>query len=72
MLSCFYVLHFQERGDVMPKVMQASKVRVPKTFRIQQETLDSIEELQKKEGLSQGKILDLAIQLLRREKELAQ
>ncbi|BCC80257.1 MULTISPECIES: hypothetical protein [Bacillus cereus group] len=56
----------------MPKIMKASNVRVPKTFRIQQETLDSIEELQKKEGLSQGKILDLAIQLLRREKELAQ
>lgn len=55
----------------MPKVIKASDVRIPKTFRVKQETLDAIELLQKKEGLSQGKILDLAIQLLKKEKEFA-
>jgi uncharacterized protein YoaH (UPF0181 family) len=40
-------------------------------MRIKQETVDAIEMLQKKEGISQGKIIDLAIELLRKQKELA-
>ena len=52
----------------MPKVMKASEVRVPKTFRIKPETLDVIEALQKEVELSQGKIIDLAIKLLAKEK----
>ncbi|WP_161553986.1 hypothetical protein [Priestia megaterium] len=51
----------------MPKVMKASEVRVPKTFRVSPKTLDVIEVLKKKEGLSQSKIIDMAINLLEKE-----
>jgi len=50
--------------------MRASEVRVPKTFRIKQETLEAIEVLQKNAGLSQGKVIDLAIELLKRDRKL--
>ncbi|MBJ8113482.1 hypothetical protein JDS99_28440 [Bacillus cereus group sp. N6] len=53
----------------MPVIMKSSDVRVQKTFRLKQETMDSIEKLREKEGLSQGKILDMAIQLLMKEKQ---
>ncbi|MCU5149629.1 hypothetical protein OCA24_29195 [Bacillus cereus] len=53
----------------MPKIIKATDVRVQKTFRIKQETLDSIEELREKEGLSQGKLLDIAIELLKKQKQ---
>ncbi len=55
----------------MAKIMKAQEVRVLKAMRIKQETVDAIEMLQKKEGISQGKIIDLAIELLRKQKELA-
>lgn len=51
----------------MPKVMRASEVRVPKTFRISPKTLDTIEMLKEKEGLSQAKIIDMAIELLKKQ-----
>jgi len=50
----------------VPKVMKASEVRIQKTFRIKQETLDVIERIREEEGLSQGKIIDLAIEILGR------
>ncbi|MEH7023635.1 hypothetical protein [Priestia megaterium] len=52
----------------MPKVMKASEVRVPKTFRVAPKTLETIEMLKEKEGLSQAKIIDMAIELLEKEK----
>lgn len=53
----------------MPKIIKASDVRVAKTFRLKQETLDSIDELREKEGLSQGKLLDMAIELLKKQRQ---
>ena len=51
---------------IVPKVMKASEVRIQKTFRIKPETLDVIERIRQEEGFSQGKIIDLAIEMLDR------
>ncbi|MFB8427026.1 hypothetical protein ACFC4S_34350 [Priestia megaterium] len=48
----------------MPKLMKMSEVRVAKSFRISPKTLETIESLKEKEGVSQAKIIDMAIELL--------
>ncbi|MEI2442647.1 ribbon-helix-helix protein, CopG family [Priestia megaterium] len=51
----------------MPKVIKASEMRISKTFRIAPKTLEAIESLKEKEGLSQSKIIDRAIELLKQQ-----
>ncbi|WP_142952660.1 ribbon-helix-helix protein, CopG family [Bacillus toyonensis] len=48
----------------MPKVMKASEVRIRKNIRLDPKTVELLEKLQKQEGLSQGKVIDKALQLL--------
>ncbi|MEC2077681.1 hypothetical protein [Metabacillus fastidiosus] len=56
----------------MPKIMKAQDVRVQKSFRLKQETLDAIELIRKheKQELSQGKVIDEAIKLFLQRKGL--
>ncbi|WP_226701793.1 hypothetical protein [Priestia aryabhattai] len=51
----------------MPKLMKASDVRLQKTFTIAPDTFEDIEVLRKKKGLSQGKLIDMAIKLLKQQ-----
>ena len=54
----------------MPKVMKAKETKVLKTFRIRPETVSDIEKLQELTGLSQRDVLEEAIKLLKKKKEL--
>lgn len=58
---------FNGGGETMPKVMKASEVRVHKAFRVAPKTLETINFLKEKKGLSQAKIIDMAIELLEKE-----
>lgn len=48
----------------MPKVKRLKDKLIQKTFRIKPETFEAIERIRAEEGLSQGKIIDLAIEIL--------
>jgi len=55
----------------MPKIVKASEMRLRKQVMLDPKTVQVLEELSSKENLSQGKLIDLAIELLRKQKELA-
>ncbi|MEI2375421.1 ribbon-helix-helix protein, CopG family [Priestia megaterium] len=63
MFLCINII--TERMIRLPKIVDASEIRVSKTFRIDPKTLETIESLKEKEGLSQSKIIDIAIELLK-------
>lgn len=56
----------------MPKVMKMSERTVPKTFKMYPTTVEKVKELQelyekKYEGISQAKVIDMALDALKKE-----